>query len=355
MKAGPDRRYRPEFRDVAVKQVIEGGRTVAVVARSLEMSNKSLANWVYGARKGQELVKRLPAQPVSELQTELSRLRQENAKLKLEKEILKNSRSVLCEGVDVKYAWIEKHRQTYSTTMMCDLLSVSRSGHKRRCFRVVTTDSKHAHPVAPDVLGRDFEATAPNQKWLADMTYVPTQEGWLHLALVLDLYVRKLVGWAMSETMPQELTLSALDIALGWRDPDAGLVHHSDHGSQHAAKDYRKKLKARSITVSMSRKGDCWDNAPMESVNGTLKVECVNDVHFETREEARQAIVEYIGYYNTERRHSSLANIAPAQFERRWRARTKPKEQGLALVRHRVTHRRPVPGSSQATEPAARG
>ena len=286
----------------------------------------------------------------------------------------------------MKYAWIEKHRQTYSTTMMCELLSVSRSGlnaarirapskrahddeqlikqirdsqrkhrgrygrrrmttevseaqgrpvnhkrvarvmrehglqsHKRRRFRVVTTDSKHAHPVAPNVLGRDFEATAPNQKWLADMTYVPTREGWLYLALVLDLYARKLVGWAMSETMPQELTLCALDVALGWRDPDAGLVHHSDRGSQYAAGDYRKKLKARGITVSMSRKGDCWDNAPMESANGTLKVECVHDEHFETREQARLAIVEYIGYYNTQRRHSSLGYIAPAEFERRWR------------------------------------
>ena len=287
----------------------------------------------------------------------------------------------------MKYAWIEKHRPFYTATMMCELLSVSRSGlnaargrgpskrsrdngqlveqirrsqrkhrgrygrrrmtpeigqalgravnekrvgrlmrehglqsHKRRRFRVVTTDSKHAHPVAPNVLGRDFEAAAPNQKWLADMTYVPTDEGWLYLALVMDLYARKLVGWAMSETMPQELTLRALDVALGWRDPDAGMVHHSDRGSQYAARDYRKKLKARGITVSMSRKGDCWDNAPMESVNGTLKVECVHDEHFETRAQAQQAIVEYIGYYNTERRHSSLGYIAPAEFERRWRA-----------------------------------
>ena len=155
--------------------------------------------------------------------------------------------------------------------------------HMRRRFRVVTTDSKHAHPVAPNVLQRDFAATAPNQKWLADMTCVPTDEGWLYLALVLDLYARKLVGWAMSETMPQELTLCALDVALGWREPDAGLVHHSDRGSQYAANDYRKKLKARGIMVSMSRKGDCWDNAPMESVNGTLKVECVHDAHFRTR------------------------------------------------------------------------
>ena len=322
----------------------------------------------------------------------------------------------------MKYAWIEKHRQTYSTTMMCELLSVSRSGlnaarvrvpskraqdderliaqvresqrqhrgrygrrrmttevseaqgcainhkrvarvmrehglqsHKRRRLRVVTTDSKHAHPVAPNVLERDFEAAAPNQKWLADMTYVPTEEGWLYVALVLDLYARKLVGWAMSETMPQELTLSALDVALGWREPGAGLVHHSDRGSQYAAKTYRKKLAARGITVSMSRKGNCWDNAPMESVNGTLKVECVNDVRFKTRQEARQAIVEYIGYYNTERRHSSLGNIAPAEFERRWRAGVQPEDQGGTPVRHRVTHRRPVAGSSQATEAAVRG
>ena len=322
----------------------------------------------------------------------------------------------------MKYAWIEKHRQIYSTTLMCELLSVSRSGlnaarartpcrrtlddeqliqqirlsqhkhrgrygrrrmttevsqaegrrvnhkrvarlmrehglqsHKRRRFRVVTTDSKHAHPVAPNVLARDFAATAPNQKWLADLTYIPTDEGWLYLALVLDLYARKLVGWAMSETMPQELTLCALDAALGWREPDAGLVHHSDRGSQYAAKDYRKKLAARGIEVSMSRKGDCWDNAPMESLNGTLKVECVHDMHFETRAQARQAIVEYIGYYNTERRHSSLGNLTPAEFERRWRAGAEPRDQDVVPGRHRVTHRRPVAGSSQATEPAVRG
>jgi len=291
----------------------------------------------------------------------------------------------------VKYACIEKHRHIYMTTMMCELLSFSRSGlnaarsrapskrrrddeqlveqircahrkhrgrygrrrmtpeisqaqgrkinhkriarlmrehglqsHKRRRFRVVTTDSKHAHPLAPNVLKRDFAALAPNQKWLADITYVPTDEGWLYLALVLDLYARKLVGWAMSETMPLELTLQALELALGWRDTEEGMVHHSDRGSQYAANDYREKLEALGITVSMSRKGDCWDNAPMESVNGTLKVECVNDVHFETREQARREIVEYIGYYNTERRHSSLGYLTPAEFERRWREGSNP-------------------------------
>ena len=287
----------------------------------------------------------------------------------------------------MRYAWIEANVDSYSVTMMCELLSVSRSGlhdargrgpsmrtvantqivkrmqcaqrkhrgcygrrrmtpemseelgrpvnqkrigrlmrahdlnsRKRRKFRIVTTDSKHAHPVAPNVLKRDFVADAPNQKWLADLTYVPTDEGWLFVALVLDLFARKIVGWAMSDTMPQELTLAALWVALGWRDPDAGLVHHSDRGSQYAANDYRGVLKARGITVSMSRKGDCWDNAPMESANGTVKVECVNDEHFKTRAEAERAMVEYIGYYNTERRHSALGNLSPAEFERRWRA-----------------------------------
>lgn len=199
---------------------------------------------------------------------------------------------------------------------------------KRRRFRVVTTDSKHLHPVAANVLGRDFEATAPNQKWLADLTYIPTDDGWSYLALVLDLFSRKLVGWAMSATMPQELTLAGLAVALGWRNPAPGLMHHSDRGSQYAASDYRKVLQARGITVSMSRKGDCWDNAPMESANGTVKVECVHGEHFRTRAEAQQALVEYIGYYNTERRHSSLGNLSPAAFEQRWRGAASPTSTG---------------------------
>ena len=198
---------------------------------------------------------------------------------------------------------------------------------KRRPFRVMTTDSRHDHPIAPNVLQRDFAATAPNQKWLADLTYVRTDEGWLYLALVIDLFARKIVGWASSDSMPQGLTIEALRVALGWRDPDAGLVHHSDRGSQYAAGDYRKILAARGITVSMSRKGDCWDNAPMESLNGTLKVECVHGEHFRTREQAHLAIIEYIGYYNTERRHSSLGYVPPVQFECRWRTQVEKSAQ----------------------------
>lgn len=212
---------------------------------------------------------------------------------------------------------------------------------KRRPFRVVTTDSRHAHPIAPNVVERDFAARAPNQKWLADITYVRTAEGWLYLALVLDLFSRKIVGWAMSDSMPQALTIEALRVAIGGRAPRAGLVHHSDRGSQYAAEDYRKILAARGITVSMSRRGDCWDNAPMESANGTLKVECVHGEHFATRAQAHRAILEFIGYYNAERRHSSLGYLTPVQFERRWQQTHGASPQLGVLTR--VDHRRPVP------------
>jgi putative transposase len=197
----------------------------------------------------------------------------------------------------------------------------------RRRFRVVTTDSRHAYPVAPNVLARDFEASAPDRKWLVDLTFVATDEGWLYLALVLDLFGRKFVGWAMSERIDEDLALQALVMALEWRRPTGELMHHSDRGSQYAANDYRKVLAARGITVSMSRKANCWDNAPMESANGTVKVECVYAEHYTTREQARLSITEYLAYYNTERLHSSLGYMSPSEFERRWRAGNKCKEE----------------------------
>lgn len=220
----------------------------------------------------------------------------------------------------------------------------------RRRFRVRTTDSAHSDPIAPHVLKRVFTATAPNQTWLADLTYVPTAEGWLYLALILDLYSRKLVGWAMSHTMGQDITLNALRMALAWRDPPAGLVHHSDRGSQYAADQYRELLEARGIIRSMSRRGNCLDNAPMESVNGTIKVECVNVEEFATRAEGAQAIIKYLGYYNTERLHSALGYQTPAQFERSAKAAaavTAPPVRALPTAGRS--------GSSQVTEPPARG
>lgn len=189
---------------------------------------------------------------------------------------------------------------------------------KRRRRFVRTTDSRHGLATAPNLLEQRFVATAPNRVWLADITYVGTDEGWLYLALVLDLFCRKLVGWAMSEHIDQQLTLAALALALGTRHPGEALLHHSDRGMQYCAEDYRKQLAKRGITVSMSRRANCYDNAPMESANGTVKVECVYDRHYATRREAIDDLTRYLGYYNTERRHSALGYLSPAEFERRW-------------------------------------
>jgi putative transposase len=187
---------------------------------------------------------------------------------------------------------------------------------KRRFVR--TTDSRHAFTLVANVLGQRFEASAPNRVWLADITFVATDQGWLYVALVMDLFSRKFVGWAMSPRIDGELTRSALALALGTRRPDSQLLHHSDRGSQYCANAYREQLADAGIKVSMSRRGNCYDNAPMESANGTVKVERVHDQHYATRQQAIDDLTAYFGYYNTERRHSALGYLSPARFERRW-------------------------------------
>ena len=168
----------------------------------------------------------------------------------------------------------------------------------RRQFRVRTTDSHHDLPIAPNLLEQTFVATRPNQIWLADITCVPTSEGWLYLAVVLDLFTRKIVGWAMRDHMRAELTIAALTMAIQRQKPSPGLIHHSDRGSQYAAADYRKVLGAAGMIQSMSRKGNCWDNAPMESCFGTWKTELVHQACYKTRDAARHDLFAYIeGYY----------------------------------------------------------
>ena len=187
---------------------------------------------------------------------------------------------------------------------------------QKRKFKA-TTDSKHSHPVAPNLLARDFEATAPNQKWVADITYIPTREGWLYLAAILDLYSRMVVGWSMAGRMTRRLVLDALDMAVGRRRPGPGLLHHSDRGSQYACGDYQEALRVHGMLCSMSRKGDCWDNAPMESFFHTLKTEMIHHQDYQTRWEAKADIFEYIEvFYNRGRRHSILGYLTPAEFER---------------------------------------
>ena len=192
---------------------------------------------------------------------------------------------------------------------------------RRRRFRV-TTDSKHDLPVASNVLARQFAVAAPDTAWVTDITYLWTQEGWLYLAVILDLFSRAVVGWAMSSQITRQLTLQALTMALGRRRPPPGLLHHSDRGSQYASGDYRRALKTHGMVCSMSRRGNCWDNAVAESFFATLKVELgVHDSAWPTRVHAQGDIFEYIeAFYNGQRRHSTLAYLSPLAFERQWAA-----------------------------------
>lgn len=188
-------------------------------------------------------------------------------------------------------------------------------GQGKRKYRV-TTNSRHHLPVAPNLLAREFIVDRPDTVWVSDITYIWTSEGWLYLAGVVDLYSRLVVGWSMSHRITKQLTLDALNQAIGRRHPPPGLMHHSDRGSQYAAGDYRNLLTNHQMICSMSRKGDCWDNAPMESFFASLKTELVYRERFATRAEAKAKIFEYIEvFYNRERRHSSLGFKSPVDFE----------------------------------------
>ena len=228
----------------------------------------------------------------------------------------------------------EENRRVYGSPRVCAALRASgeevsentaakvmrdngiRAKSKKK-FVPRTTDSGHGRPVAGNVLAREFGAPAPDRKWAADITYVPTAEGWLYLAAVIDLCSRKVVGWSMADHMRTELVSDALSMALARRHPGEGLLHHSDRGVQYASDDYRHLLSGRGIVCSMSGRGDCWDNAVMESFWGTLKNELVHHERYETREQARASIFEYVEvFYNRHRLHSSLGYQSPEQFER---------------------------------------
>ena len=182
----------------------------------------------------------------------------------------------------------------------------------------VTTNSTHSHPLAENLLNREFEQDQPDRVWLADMTYIWTQEGWLYLAAVLDAHSRKIVGWSMSDRMQASVVIDALRMALGRRCPEQteSLMHHSDRGIQYASSAFQNLLQEHNITCSMSRKANCWDNAMMESFFATLKKERVYHEFYATREAARQSVFEYIElFYNTTRRHSALDYVSPEQYE----------------------------------------
>ena len=190
-------------------------------------------------------------------------------------------------------------------------------GIRARCKRkfVVTTDSKHHLPIAPDLVQRNFTPTAPNQIWTGDITYIATDEGWLYLAAVIDLFSRQVVGWSMQPHMQSSLVTDALKMAWFRRHPAPGLIFHSDRGSQYCGHEFRETLAGYKMRSSMSRKGNCWDNAPAESFFATLMVAELRHFAFNTRDEARDTVLRYICWYNAHRRHSTLCLLSPATFE----------------------------------------
>lgn len=182
---------------------------------------------------------------------------------------------------------------------------------------VVTTDSNHDQPIAPNLLQQDFQADMPNQKWVSDITYIPTQEGWLYLCIVLDLWSRRVVGWAISDSLATDIVLSATEMATRERKPPAGCIFHSDRGCQYASEEFRQYLKDQGFVQSMSRTACCYDNAVAESFFHSLKIDWIHGRDFKTHDEARQALFYYIAvFYNRFRRHSTLGYLSPENFEK---------------------------------------
>jgi transposase InsO family protein len=227
----------------------------------------------------------------------------------------------------------EQSRQTYGAIRIHDDLQelgyrcgknrvarlMRQSGLKsvhRKKYRPSTTDSKHTLPIAANIVERDFTALYPNRKWGCDITYIPTLEGWLYLAVVLDFFSRKIIGWAIQEFLHATLCCEALQMALFRRQLPTDVIHHSDRGVQYASQEYRQVLQEHGITQSMSRKGDCYDNAMVESLMHTIKVECVHRFQFVTKNHARKEIADYIeNFYNTKRKHSALDYKSPNDYE----------------------------------------
>ena len=205
--------------------------------------------------------------------------------------------------------------------------TMQRHGIKARSKRkfVVTTDSKHDLPIAPNLLERNFTASMPNQTWTGDITYVATDEGWLYLAVVIDLFSRQVVGWSMKPHMQTSLVADALRMAWFRRRPESGAVFHSDRGSQYCSGQFQDLLKSYGMRSSMSRKGDCWDNAPTESLWGRLKTARLHGNRFVTRRQAMDEIIDWLTFYNHRRLHSTLGYVSPMQFEERWLAAQRKK------------------------------
>ena len=285
---------------------------VSLMCEVLEISTSGYFNW----KRGQDAPGHGP-----------SRFQSDEA-------LLAHMRAIHAE-IKGEYGWPRMHKELLARGIRVGKERVrvlmQRHGIKARTKKkfVVTTDSKHHLPVAPDLVQRRFNSEAPNLLWSGDITYIPTDEGWLYLAAVLDLHSRQVVGWSMQPHMQTSLVKDALLMACWRRRPAKGLIFHSDRGSQYCSHEFQTTMKAWGISSSMSRKGNCWDNAPTESFWGHLKVACVLGQRFATREQARTAILNWMAFYNHSRLHSALGYLSPMQYEQR---RMKP---GLSAPKFR--------------------
>ncbi|ENW5050876.1 IS3 family transposase [Salmonella enterica] len=371
-------RFIPEFKEEAVRQITERGYSIAEVSERLGVSAHSLYKWLHAVKpdnSGQQ------AQDLLDARTEILRLKAQLKRTEEERDILKKGRAVLCKGARLKYRFINDHREIWSIVTMCRDLKVARAGFYVWLHNPVSAGEKdnqrllelirdsytlsggvygyrrvhgdlreigeacsrnrvakimrknriqaiHGYKVprgtrgrpsviAPNRVQREFTVVKPNQVWVTDITYIRTWQGWLYLAVVIDLFARNVVGWSMKPTLSRELALDALLMAVWRRKPAENVIVHSDQGSQYGSDDWQRFCRANNLAPSMSRRGNCWDNAVAESFFSSLKKERIRKRIYKTRDIARADIFDYIEvFYNRTRRHSHLGGVSPEAFEK---------------------------------------
>ncbi|WP_202963937.1 IS3 family transposase [Serratia nematodiphila] len=370
-------RFTPEFKEEAVRQITERGYSVAEVSDRLGVSAHSLYKWLRAIKPDNS---EQHARDLLEAKSEILQLRAQLKRTEEERDILKKGRAVLCKGARLKYRFINEHRTVWGVMTMCRVLCVARAGFyawlhhpvsardkdnqrlltlirdsyslsggvygyrrvhgdlneigetcgKNRVSRIMQLNRIKAvrgyqaprrivgrpSVVAPNRVQRQFTVVRANQVWVTDITYIRTWQGWLYLAVVIDLFARNVVGWSMKPTLSRELALDALMMAVWRRKPDSEVIVHSDQGSQYGSDDWQRFCRANNLAPSMSRRGNCWDNAVAESFFSSLKKERIRKRIYKTRDLARADIFDYIEvFYNRARRHSHLGGVSPEAFE----------------------------------------
>ncbi|EPG6260283.1 IS3 family transposase [Klebsiella sp. T2.Ur] len=370
-------RFTPEFKEEAVRQITERGYSVAEVSDRLSVSAHSLYKWLRAIKPDNS---EQHARDLLEAKSEILKLRAQLKRTEEERDILKKGRAVLCKGARLKYRFINEHRTVWGVMTMCRVLCVAQAGFyawlhnpvsardkdnqrlltlirdsyslsggvygyrrvhgdlneigetcgKNRVGRIMQLNRIKAvrgykaprriagrpSVVAPNRVQRQFTVVRANQVWVTDITYIRTWQGWLYLAVVIDLFARNVVGWSMKPTLSRELALDALMMAVWRRKPDGEVIVHSDQGSQYGSDDWQRFCRANNLAPSMSRRGNCWDNAVAESFFSSLKKERIRKRIYKTRDLARADIFDYIEvFYNRARRHSHLGGVSPEAFE----------------------------------------